>query len=38
MLICVGNFFGINNKEFTDYKVGNKKGWELLFLIDKREM
>ncbi|XP_045478442.1 CWF19-like protein 1 [Harmonia axyridis] len=25
MLICVGNFFGINNKEFDEYKLGNKK-------------
>ncbi|KAG5899542.1 hypothetical protein JTB14_008228 [Gonioctena quinquepunctata] len=25
MLLCVGNFFGINNKEFIPYKTGAKK-------------
>jgi hypothetical protein len=25
-LFCVGNFFGINNKEFDAYKRGDKKG------------
>ncbi|KAJ8925700.1 hypothetical protein NQ315_009547 [Exocentrus adspersus] len=25
LLLCVGNFFGINNKEFTPYKLGEKK-------------
>ncbi|KAK9884169.1 hypothetical protein WA026_005125 [Henosepilachna vigintioctopunctata] len=25
ILICVGNFFGINNKEFEEYKSGSKK-------------
>ncbi|XP_023021689.2 CWF19-like protein 1 [Leptinotarsa decemlineata] len=25
MLLCVGNFFGINNKEFIPYKTGDKK-------------
>ncbi|CAH0553746.1 unnamed protein product [Brassicogethes aeneus] len=24
LLLCVGNFFGINNKEFTPYKLGSK--------------
>ncbi|XP_028132527.1 CWF19-like protein 1 homolog [Diabrotica virgifera virgifera] len=24
-LLCVGNFFGINNKEFIPYKLGDKK-------------
>lgn len=26
MLLCVGNFFGINNKELIPYKLGNKRG------------
>ncbi|XP_066249101.1 CWF19-like protein 1 [Euwallacea similis] len=25
LLLCVGNFFGINNKEFGPYKLGEKK-------------
>ncbi|KAJ8980670.1 hypothetical protein NQ317_013282 [Molorchus minor] len=25
MLICVGNFFGINNKDFIPYRIGDKK-------------
>lgn len=25
-LLCVGNFFGINNREFISYKLGDKKG------------
>lgn len=25
LLLCVGNFFGINNKEFGPYKIGDKK-------------
>lgn len=25
-LLCVGNFFGINNREFSFYKLGDKKG------------
>ncbi|KAF7271867.1 hypothetical protein GWI33_015343 [Rhynchophorus ferrugineus] len=25
LLLCVGNFFGINNKEFIPYKIGDKK-------------
>ncbi|XP_018563019.1 CWF19-like protein 1 homolog isoform X2 [Anoplophora glabripennis] len=25
ILLCVGNFFGVNNKEFTPYKIGDKK-------------
>lgn len=25
-LLCVGNFFGVNNREFTAYKLGDKKG------------
>ncbi|CAG9865148.1 unnamed protein product [Phyllotreta striolata] len=24
-LLCVGNFFGINNREFIEYKLGDKK-------------
>lgn len=26
LVLCVGNFFGINNKEFEPYKNGEKKG------------
>ncbi|XP_030766494.1 CWF19-like protein 1 homolog [Sitophilus oryzae] len=25
LLLCVGNFFGINNKEFGPYRIGDKK-------------
>lgn len=25
-LLCVGNFFGVNNREFTPYKLGDKQG------------
>nr|CAH7744738.1 unnamed protein product [Callosobruchus chinensis] len=25
MMLCVGNFFGINNREFIPYKIGQKK-------------
>lgn len=30
-VICVGNFFGINNKEFEPYKTGDKKGRSIKF-------
>lgn len=26
LVLCVGNFFGINNREFDAYKIGEKKG------------
>lgn len=26
LLLCVGNFFGINNTEFENYKLNIKKG------------
>lgn len=28
MLLCVGNFFGVNNVEFEDYKTCAKQGKE----------
>lgn len=34
-LLCVGNFFGINNREFISYKLGDKKGWEIVVLFLK---
>lgn len=30
MLLCVGNFFGVNNVEFEDYKTCVKQGKKLL--------
>lgn len=33
MLLCVGNFFGINNTEFSAYKTGRKKGLSMFHLI-----
>lgn len=26
LLLCVGNFFGVNNTQFGPYKLGEKKG------------
>lgn len=36
-LLCVGNFFGINNREFGPYKLGDKKGkyWYCITILNK---
>lgn len=34
LVLCVGNFFGVNNREFQLYKSGEKKGccWRCVFV------